>query len=259
MQVSTRPIEQLAPAPVLPESMPIEREAELRQVFPPHDFADAYERGWFDQFHYDQATGEDALMHMLVGEIKMGENGTNYVTGFHHEPSGRTAWPSILQEDGTARPTTYVDRGHLEGASERTLTRYTEHPFEPHYGKVVIDGYRKFIIQRGPEGAEKKLTEARNNMYPKEYDAYMVTKAAIEARDNRDVALDNLQEPPGRRRVIKADGTVPMIDGKTPMKIRMILDADTNKIISAWPVIPNKPGLMELTEKEAKKYASGLH
>ncbi|HSX29909.1 MAG TPA: hypothetical protein VLE73_05125 [Candidatus Saccharimonadales bacterium] len=225
---------------------------QVAQLFNAADYGQILQKGWLDQFYRDPQSGEDALRHILVGEVKHGEHGT-YSTGFHHEPSGRMLWDKKDAEGKVVASPTYVDRNH-EGAGEG---KYAEYPYEPYVGKVAVGGVRKFIVQRNADGTPSGLTPAKTDMFPKEFDPYMVVKATVEARDKRNREKDKLIVNANGVKVIRTEGTFPLVDG-TPMRIRLILDADTGKIKTAMPVITNKPGLMKLSQEEADRHAFGV-
>lgn len=75
-------------------------------------------------------------------------------------------------------------------------------------------------------------------MFPKEYDPLMVMQAIRIARDTRDSERDKVNDG---AKVIVTEGRVPLIDGETPMRVRLILDRDTEKVITAAPIV--RPGL----------------
>jgi hypothetical protein len=87
-------------------------------------------------------------------------------------------------------------------------------------------------------------------MFPSDYDALAVMQAIRIARDTRDTSRDKIIEATGSSRaVIRTEGKVPLIDGKSFMTIKFILDKDSGKVITAFPKIRDKP-IMGLGEEE---------
>lgn len=223
--------------PVLPDSVPVASAGELqaaqRQALLGDllgtDYDYAHEAGLLDMFDYRPEIGRDPLLHILTGELKTNEHGDILPEGYHHEPSAR-------------HPETVVDRQHMLDGDNHHRKKYREKPFEPYQARVTIEGFRKHtaVVKKG-------VTESvpvSNVMFPKEYDALVVLQAIRQARETRDKSLDK----PGRDGAIVATGYATMLDGETRMSIRMILDGQNEKVITAHPYAPKERGYMNLSE-----------
>lgn len=232
------------------------REGVLRDLLPT-DFDYAQEAGLIDRFYYDANTGEDGLLHTLAGNLRTAADGSFVAEGFHHEPSAEIVWPSVMAASGESQPVTRVDRKHLEDADSETRREFKEFPLEPYRAQVAIDGLAKYAIHRNKETGEAKLARAKNSMFPKEYDALAVMQAIRIAQDTRDPSQDIPSKNVEGRDVLVADGSAPLMDGTSQMPIRMILDAETGKVMSAIPKTKRKPGIMKLTDKQAEQAIFG--
>ncbi len=230
------------------------RDSVLRELLP-YDYDYAKEAGLIDMFYYDPKIGYDGLLHTLAGDLGSGEGGTLIPRGFHHEPSAEVAWPLVMTKNGALR-STRVDREHLAELPSHKRKPYQEYPFEPYAARVVVDGLVKYAIHRDPQTGEKKLSPAKNSMYPNEYDALAVMQAVRIARSKRNPEQDKLGEQNGLL-VKMGEGTVPLVDGVTPMKIRLVLERATDKVITAIPLLPSKPGAMRLTPEEINRHVYG--
>lgn len=221
------PIQSLESSPQ-PVDVYVERERALKDLLDPHapgetlmhfpNYEYAVDSGLVDIFDFDPETGEDALRHLLEGDVIEHQNGAREVSGFHHEPSAR-------------RQQTYVDREILEDKNPRYRRDFREYPFSPYNAHVVVDGYRKSSLRRNEDGSLKEVTE-KSSMFPKEYDALAVMQAIRIARDTRNMSNDK----EGAGGVIVTEGMTPLLDGQNTMRLRLILDKDTQKIISAFPM-----------------------
>lgn len=236
-----------------------QREAVLHQLLGV-DYEQARDEGLIDQFYYDPRTGEDGLMHVLGGDVTKHEE-AELPGGFHHEPSASVVWP--VEEGKPAR--TYVNREHVADliarrASEtdpktkkRLQTRisdFREFPFEPYHGRVVIDDKKKLTLRHDEATGEKtKVIEPNNGMFPKEYDPFTVLKAIKTAHDSRDSAGDEIIIDNG---LVVGEGTAPMLNSENKMRIRLLLDPETDKIISAFPIV--RPGAMKLSKEAVRQY-----
>lgn len=234
--------------PEAPTSIPAEREAVLRRLLDGptggiyHNYDSAKELGLIDMFEYSPDTGRDALVHMLSGEEKIGDEGAEVVQGFHHEPSG-THGPH-------EHPST-VDREHLEGKKARSRRVYEEYPFEPYQARVVVAGREKMTAQTDSQTGETRISHARNNMYPNEYDALPILQAIRIVLQNRDPEED-VPTHKGRRIV---EGFAPMIDNKSLMKIRIVINSE-GKVVTAHPIAKFK-GIMRLSAAAVKQLEQG--
>ena len=213
------------------------------------DYEHAHESGLVNLFYYNPDSSEDGLMHVLGGEYFVRPDGTRIPRGFHHEPSASAAWTYDDQGNIVGHPRTYVDRTHLESKNSRNRKAFAEHPFEPYQARVVIDGLKKMTISRDRQTGESQLVETNNGMFPKEYDALAVMKAIKEAHDTRDKSEDRNDET---NKAIFAEGTATKLDGKSRMKIRMVLDAPSGKVISAYPLTKGKH--MVLSQEEIQEH-----
>ena len=256
-------MEALSMHPVVPETdihhkEPAGRDAVLRELLP-FDYDYARESGLIDMFHYNPDTGEDGLLHTLGGETRTLANGGSVVEGFHHEPSADAIWPRVRDEQGRSLNVTRVDRDHLAELTARRRQDYKEYPLEPYAAKVTVNGLAKYSLQKNPETGETKLVTAKNTMYPKEYDAMAVLQTVRNAMNSRDPGQDRIVQDVEGNKVIVSEGTALLMDGKTPMRIRLILDAETQKVRTAIPILSGSPGKMKLTQEEADKHLYGEH
>lgn len=220
------------------------------------DYDQAVQEGLIDMFQMDKDTGKDGLLHTLTGNIVTSMQGGIVAEGFHHEPSAEILWPHTATEEG-AEPITYVDRTHLEGASSSERAKYREFPFEPYQGQVVIGGLKKYSVHKNAETGESKLAPAKNTMFPRGYDEFMVLRSVKEAYDNRDRENEFASKDVDGNDVIVSQGESIMMDGRSKMPIRLVLDTKTNKIRTAHPVTKRKPGIMKLTSEEAEALIFG--
>ncbi len=182
------------------------REEIMRQLLGT-DYDYAKQTGLMDQFYMEPHTGRDSLLHILGGDTHVSAEGATVRSGFHHEPSAR-------------HPQTKV------------ISRIEDRPWEPYKANVAIEGRLKQRPIIDPNTGEQKFLPEFNSMFPKEYDALAVMKAITGARDNRDQSHDKLDR--GR---ISTFGTVKLADGKTDMKIKLVLDPKDQKIMAAIPHI----------------------
>lgn len=102
------------------------------------------------------------------------------------------------------------------------------------------------------------MVETNNGMFPKEYDALTVMKAIVAARDTRDRETDKHDEKSG---IIITTGYAPMLDSeakstgdehKSLMEIKLILDAASEKVVSAYPIIRKRS--LKLSREEVKQH-----
>ncbi len=232
---------------------PSQREGTLRNLLGT-DYDYANQIGLIDMFQYDPATGEDGLMHTLTGLVVTGEDEARVAMGFHHEPSARLLWETGWQYPDQTVPLapTRVDRSHLEDANARTRAEFKELPFEPYKARVTIDNVRKLGTGLPDADGVRPVVESKTLMYPKEYDPMAVLQTIRIAYGGRDASTEQpLQDHYGRP-VIVSEGTAPMLDGVTPMRIRFVLDPQTNKIITAIPL--TKPGALKLSPDAIKQH-----
>jgi hypothetical protein len=89
-------------------------------------------------------------------------------------------------------------------------------------------------------------------MFPKEYDALTVMQAVRIARQGRDRRNDRLAENGN----IISGGYAPMIDGKSVMQVRLVMDPESEKIVAAWPLVKFR-GIMKLSELALQKIEQG--
>lgn len=191
-----------SPTVVYEKIDPAEREAYLRdKLGTDYDFAQ--EQGLLDMFYVNPETGKDGLMHVLTGVTKINDHGGRIPEGFHHESS-------------SISPATHVDSEHLEDANLKKRKSYRQNRYEPYSAKVVIDGFEKL---------------SRSVMFPKEYDVLTTLRAIEEAYQTRDTTKDIQNE----RGNIVAEGQATLLDGISKMDIKLILDPETKKIITAFP------------------------
>jgi len=232
-----------------------DRDAVIRELLP-YDYDFAKEKGLIDMFYYDPNTGEDGLMHTLGGNLRTAPTGAFVAEGFHHEPSAEAVWPTVTTKNG-AQLVTRVDRSHLETANSQERAKYREFPLEPYQGQVVINGLRKMAAHRDEVTGETKLVPAKNTMFPSEYDALVVMQSVKSAYETRDRTKEIRSKNVDGKDVIVAQGNATLLDGKSQMPIRLILDAETEKVMSAIPVTKRKPGIMKLTKEAADQLIYG--
>lgn len=230
------------------------REAALRQILPPLDYADAERMGLIDMFEYDPDRGLDGLLHTLAGDVSTGSSGGIIPGGFHHEESGALAWGEVRTNNGSKRFITRVDRDHLVDADAKGRRKYLERLGEPYLARIAIGDRPKYAAHEDPKTGEITLEAAKNTMYPKEYDALAVLQAIRIAFEGRDPANDRMATASTGQTVIVNESEVPLIDGKSAMTIRLVIDAATNKIKTAIPVIKKKGGIMNLTGQQLNSH-----
>jgi len=257
MSTETLPAPVAAPAPPQHEYVVPDRDAALHTLLGP-DYQYAHDTGLVDMFAYDPDTGEDGLLHTLAGSYSPG---TTIPTGFHHGPSGEALWPSVpkkpVEEDGREKPaetaTEEGDRAAEEPVTYESVTRklpeedQQHYPMEPSHSRVVIGGFKKMMVDR--QQTPPIVSEGKYGMFPDEYDALAVLQTIRIARGNP-VKPDFVPPEDGRPSYI-FEGKAPLIDGKTDMTIRMVVDRETGKIKSAYPKTKKggKP-VMGLTEEQ---------
>ncbi len=227
------------------------------------DYEYAHTSGLINNFYYNPDTGEDGLMHVLGGEYFVSKTGSRIPRGFHHEPSAEVAWVQDAQGNKLEKPVTYVDRDHLKGKNNLKRQEFRELPYAPYHARVVIDGLKKMTPAKSRVTGEMGLFETNNGMFPKQYDALTVMKAIVTARNTRD--KDNDKHDTSNK-IIMTVGHAPMLDSeakthsdehKSLMEIRLILDAATEKVMSAYPIVRKKT--MKLTKEDIKKHLGLNH
>lgn len=231
--------ETLQPTSTSSHEAEISRDAQLRQLLG-NDYDFARDSGLIDVFYFDPETGQDGLLHTLSGNIRVGSEEERVPEGFHHEPSG------VALGKGE------VDRTHLAGKSPSDKRRFAEFPYEPYSARVRVDGKDKVSLTTDSKTGKPVVRKATNGMYPKEYDALAVMQTVKRARDERDKAADVRKVNPNGREVMYNEGAVTMLDDKTPMRIRLVMEPDTDKVITAYPVF--KPGAMKLSREAVRHY-----
>lgn len=225
------------------------REAVLRQLLP-YDYEYARDSGLIDMFYYNPETGEDGLLHTLAGNMITGPDGSLIPHGFHHEPSGRTVWGEVMDPEGGSQPITRVDHVDLATANSEKRRIYAQYLAEPFRGQVTIAGRPKYAAHRVGDGDEVVLERSKNSMYPNEYDALAVMQAVRIAHQGRETADDKPGVNDKGEPVLVNDSSAPLIDGKSRMGIRLILDPETGLVKTAIPLVPRKPGIMKLTPEQ---------
>lgn len=246
---------------VFSDALTEERKATLRLLLPEADCeyvideyaADPANSKLLGRFYYDEATGRDALVHILGGEIKVSKDGAMVPKGFHHRASGEALWGHERKADGEVVPLTRVDQVvNAEGApAERQR-------MEPYVAHVAVNGQVKTMLRKTSKPRRTVIETGKSSMFPDEYDALTVMKAISIAYDNTDATKDKLQQVPGFAPLIMKEGTVPMIDGKTPMTIRMFIDQASQKIVAAMPLLKGQQS-MNLSENDMWHYLTYGH
>lgn len=187
-------------------------------------FGDDYELGRaLDErfFHRCPRTGRDALLHILGGEVVS----NTLVGGFHHEPSAPAIWGDTEHD----APPTHV---MLTDAGEHPATDLSQ----PYAAQVVIAGIRKTSLRRNGRG-KTTLVPAANTMFPLDHTPIDVVRSVLTAYKNRDTSGEQLHLHPRAGARVETYGTAPLHDG-TFMGVKMILDFETDKIITAVPQLP---------------------
>jgi hypothetical protein len=208
----------------------VAHEAALRELMP-LDYDDAVQNGIVDAFYFNPETGQDGLVHVLAGDNKTNRAGVVIKNaGFHHAPSGEEAWPWVLDANGEAIPST------------RTTHEYKRREFEPYEANIVIGGLIKETQRFNHRTGQNERTSSPNSMFPKEYDAFMVAKGVAEAARSRNKANDRvLPNLSHGRQVVEATTKMRLIDGSRRMKVSLLLDRETGKIITAYPLVESVP------------------
>lgn len=220
-----------------------QRELVLRRLLGV-DYEEAVE-SLIGRFWYDPETGEDAIVHILSGNIRV-VNGVPFPGGFHHVPSAELMWPFVKDEESgeVVCTTRVVD----------TNGRENLYPAEPFFAQVVIGGTKKMLTKRPKKsGGVTRVVPAENTIFPMAYDAYAVLKAIVIALDNRDCSRDELRVVRHHSGEEQARavywGRVPMIDGESEMTIKIVTDLLSDKIITAMP-IPSETKSLLLREDD---------
>lgn len=213
------------------------------------DYDYAKETGLVDMFYYDPVTGEDGLAHTLGGNLHTNTDGMTEATGFHHEPSGESMWPTTINpETKEVQFSTRALRQHLESLNNKGKEPYREYPLEPYRSQVAIGGYTKYAQLK--KGDQVVMAPARNSMFPKEYDVLPVLQSIRTAMNDPERTVQSTVNEEGIP-VTVVQGNAKLMDGKTAMPVRMVLDAETGKIRTAIPMVKNRPGYMKLTPEQA--------
>lgn len=231
---------------------------EILKTLLPYDYEYALDSGLIDLFDHNPQTGVDGLLHTLAGSIDTGAGGSKIASGFHHEESGRI-WGQVLDDQGARRWLTRVDRDHLEQANSATRRQYRERLAEPYLAHVVVKGQAKVSISKDPETQKVTLEPVKSSMYPKEYDALAVMQAVRIAYENRNPTEDQISVDHAGNKVLVGQGTVPLIDGKTPMPIRLIINPNNMKVITAVPLTGGTKALMGLRETDLQHHITYGH
>jgi hypothetical protein len=96
-------------------------------------------------------------------------------------------------------------------------------------------------------------------MFPQEYDGLAVMQAVRQAKESSAAAPGTLSEDDQGQPVLVKDGQATMIDGVTQMPIRLILNADTQRVRAAYPLTQGRAALMGkggLTEEQMMAHAT---
>lgn len=223
----------------------LSREEKLRLLLP-YDYDYAVESGLINIFNYDEQSGTDGLLHTLVGERRSGPLGI-MGQGFHHEESGVLLSPRTITSSGEVSASTWVDESHLNGANRRHSKKYDQSPGDYYSARVVIQNLKKENLVKDPATGKVVTKPINNGMYPKEYDAMAVLQTIRMAYESRDKSKDTLKSSAQMRNVLVNQTEVVLLDGKSKITIRLVMDADSQKIQTAIPVV-NGP-VMKLTKE----------
>jgi hypothetical protein len=127
---------------------------------------------------------------------------------------------------------------------------------EPYLAKVAIDDRPKMEFTTAADGSQY-LAQTRAAMYPREYDALGVMQAVKQAVDTQDKTAARQSVDAHGEPVIVTKGEATLIDGVSKMPIRLILNADTGRVKTAFPMISGKNAIMDLTPDEMWRHATG--
>lgn len=200
------------------------REAFLREILGV-DYDFAADSGLIDLFEYNSETGVDGLAHILVGDEFTFQDGSKVVGGFHHEPSAKRADSRPDQEEMASRSKKRKLDFRKGPGTENGRGPYIS------YGAVVsVRGFEKKVRVDDKNGSRE--TRSSSTMFPKEYDALTIMQAVRIALESRDETQDRNEGD-----VIIADSTAPMLDGERRMKLRVVLDKNSKKVIAAFPLL----------------------
>ncbi len=207
------------------------------------NYEHAVEDGLLDAFYYDPETGDDAIVHILQGDIRQ-RNGAQEIAGFHHEASSRS--------DDTHAET------DLGAVRSNKRAEFIRRPFEPYsVNQVAIRGFAKVVLSRDKVTGKVTQENSKSSMFPEEYDALSVLKTIHSAREEAlGWAADNPDEEvfkDGRDNTLVGIGYATMLDGKTMLPIRLILDKKTQKIKTAIPMT-KRGGRMNLTSGQINRH-----
>jgi hypothetical protein len=187
-------------------------------------------------------------------------DGAVVVEGFHHEDSAQHIWPEVQHEDGSTKPVTYADVRYAAGLTGKEAKAFRQYPLEPYAAAVAVNGLAKYAAIKGGANntsEEVHIKRAKSSMFPKEYDALAVMQTVRIAMENRNSEADKEVTDIHGRQVVLSEGTAPLLDGKTPMRVRLILEPGTDKVRGAFPLLPSNPGIMKLTQHEADAHIYG--
>ncbi len=223
------------------------------------DFDYAREHGLIDLFAYDPVKEQDGILHVLAGAVETDTDGNKIRSGLHSEAGASRVWnPREASDEAGHR--TYVDTGYVDRLKDElekttgkrrdsiksTIRQFTPEPFEPHAARVVIDDEYKGKFVRNENGEyERKIVDSV--MFPREYDVLMVLKSIAEAYNTRDPQSDT---PNDAGYEVNDTGLALMLDGKHSMRVRLVLDPETKKIVTAHP-LDRKP-VMKLSPEDVQ-------
>lgn len=218
----------------------------IRSLFP-YDWPYVEKSGILDDFYYNPETGEDALTHILTGNIVSSPSGGFVVGGFHHAPSAELLWAHSTNEDGDVLLPTRVDEDHLLTANSAERRKYKKNPGDAWYGRVIINGLRKVASHINPATQEVEIKPILNSMYPDDHDALAVVQKIRYAYHNLDVSRQQEVVTPDGVRLIRNIGTMPLLDGETMLSVMIVMDPESKKIMTAYPLVGK--GAMRLDDE----------
>jgi hypothetical protein len=233
-------------------------EDQLRSLFP-YDHEYVRDSGLLDIFYCDKSKGLNGLLHTLVGVTISDGYGGVKVEGFHHGPSAEALAPISPWERnryGDAVPMTRVTtQEEIPNPDAAQSKKYQHNRFEPENARVKVAGYDKVTLDTDPVTGERTLIRpVKNSMYPSDYNTLAVLLTIKAAYDGRDESADKVSRSAGLGDVLVNDAQVQLIDGKSTMKIRLVMDPTTKKIHTAIPVV--KP-VMNLSEDGVERVLTG--
>lgn len=204
----------------------ITRNEFIDKFIDPWDLEQVTDEGMLDRFFVDDISGYDALLHIFCGETSE-KDGTVRSFGFHLESTAPSKFTKALT----------VPERKLTKASKPRLQK---RDFEPYNVPVVIQTYEKGSRNKVKISGGKRIDT--NTMFGRAYDAFSIIRTLVDAVDNRNPADDisiterNAVRPGLSSKCFIYDMPILGVSETAPIKI--VLEAKSDKIISASPILP---------------------